>query len=81
MTTLAITTLKSKQNSELLAIPNENGHLFYQFKINGNVRWYFRAYEYEEDGITSKKIYAPFGLAEEDYEGAFEKLISYFKVA
>lgn len=74
-------TLKSKQNSELLAIPNENGHLFYQFKINGIIRWNFRAYEYEEDGITSKKIYAPLGLAEEDYEGAFEKLISYFKVA
>lgn len=52
----------------LSAIPNDFGHLYYQVKRNNNLIWFFKAYNYLEDGITSQQIKAPYGISEGDYE-------------
>ena len=80
-----VDTLKTKvigKNCyELVGIKNNNDHIFYQFKINGVVRWMFKSYEYMENGIDSVKISAPYGIEQRNYEEAINTLISLFKVA
>ena len=80
-----VDTLKTKVIGnncyELVGIKNHNGHVFYQFKINGVVRWYFKAYKYMDNGIDSVKISAPYGIEQRNYEQTIDKLISFFKVA
>jgi hypothetical protein len=65
----------------LTRICNSNGHSYFQFRINGIVRWCYKAYEYEADGITSHEVKAPFGLSNAEYEKALTSIMSYFKVA
>lgn len=61
-------------------ILNLNGHPFFQFRINGEVRWYFKAYVYEPDGVTSHEIVAPYGLSAGLYERALKEIMSTFNI-
>lgn len=80
-----VDTLKTKLIGnncyELVGIKNNNGHVFYQFKINGVVRWFFKAYKYMENGIDSVKISAPYGIEQGNFEEAINTLITQIKVA
>ncbi len=72
--------LINKDKYSLEATKNQDGYYYYKFLIEGVIRWHFKAYEYETDGIASYKIPAPYGLDVGDYAGAIKKLSSFFKV-
>jgi len=57
---------------------NSNGHSFFQFRMDDVVRWWFKAYEYAPDGVTSYPIIAPYGLGEKMYSSALDELIRQF---
>lgn len=82
MTALGSTIILKKDGKfSLEAVLNAAGHYFYFLRFKGSVIWYFKAYKYKDDGITSEEISAPYGLSEKDYGAAMQKILSFYKVA
>ena len=74
---------------KILARKNHKDHLFeitkvltssgcecFQYRIDGVIRWYYKAYKYLEDGVSYIELKAPYGLSDSRYEEALSTLMS-----
>lgn len=67
-------------NYSLKGVVNEDGNVYYQFFVESQISWTFKAYEYDEEEIRTYPIIAPFGMSEGKYEEALHILISQFDI-
>ena len=61
---------------EITKVLTSSGCECFQYRIDGVIRWYYKAYKYLEDGVSYVELKAPYGLSDSRYEEALSILMS-----